>query len=100
MSQAPASEKEIIRNKIVSNQNELTSCKIDDRLYQRLKLSGGNINFRGPMGRPVSLVEVMGANQKKITELRKAILELLDLYRDASTEVPLEKELGSVILEK
>ena len=89
----PLSEKEAVRIMLVKKQDELTTCRLDDRTYQRLKLRNEVKTIPLPNGQSVSLDQIMGHNQTKMISLEKAVKELYDMYKDASFEIPLDKEL-------
>lgn len=87
----PYSEKQTIELMIIEAQNQLTKCKVLDRIYQRQRLKGDHIQ---------ALDQAMGANQQQTRVLKETIFNLLDFLGTASTDVPLAKELEKLHTEK
>lgn len=90
----PISEKNALITMIVEAQNEITQCKITDRVYQRMNLNPAFKTVPLPNGQKVPLEMIMGANQKKIAQLEDTVKQYFDFLKDASDEIPLAKELG------
>lgn len=78
------SEKQMVLAMIVEAQNELTKCKIVERLQNRELLT----RISDSQGKQLLMM-----NKKRIDQLKQTIFNLFDFYKTADDATPLAKEL-------
>ncbi len=81
----PISEKEALRNMIVEEQDKVTTLKIVEKIYNRQNLTGKGSE---------TTLKLLGEAQSAIKAGKYRILDLIEMWKDASDDTPLEKELG------